>query len=141
MSLRLIVNKRNFELENIKHIVKPKRITAREDPLSHFKRENAEARLQAQSHALDEKIDPKKENEAPEFSKLGDHDPLADFKILEATMVARNEFESWESKKLKIFQQFKIITDHREIVIDERRDRDTDRILKMGVGKSRLDQL
>jgi hypothetical protein len=56
-------------------------------------------------------------------------------------MVARNEFESWESKKLKIFQQFKIITDHREIVIDERRDRDTDRILKMGVGKSRLDQL
>jgi len=45
MSLRLVVNKRNFELENIKHIVKPKRITAREDPLSHFKRENAEARL------------------------------------------------------------------------------------------------
>ena len=85
MSLRLIVNKRNFELENIKQIVKPKRITAREDPLSHFKRENAEARLQAQSHALDENIDTnsKKENEAPAFSKLGDYDPLADFKNLE----------------------------------------------------------
>ena len=106
MSLRLVVNKRNFELENIKHIVKPKRITAREDPLSHFKREHAEARLQAQSDALDENIDPssKKENEQPAFSKLGDHDPLADFKNLEETMVARNDFESWESKKLKIFQ-------------------------------------
>ena len=56
-------------------------------------------------------------------------------------MLNRNEFESWESKKLKIFATFKIKTDSTEIVIDERRDRDTDRVIRLGKGKSRMDQL
>ena len=39
--------------------------------------------------------------------KLGQNDPLADFHKLEVMMLNRNEFESWESKKLKIFATFK----------------------------------
>jgi len=73
--------------------------------------------------------------------KLGQNDPLADFHKLEVMMLNRNEFESWESKKLKIFATFKIKTDSTDIVIDERRDRDTDRVIRLGKGKSRMDQL
>lgn len=73
--------------------------------------------------------------------KLGQHDPLADFHKLEVMMVNRNEFETWDSKKLKIFAQFKVQTEAREIIIDERRDRDTDRVIRLGKGKSRMDQL
>jgi len=54
-------------------------------------------------------------------------------------MINRNEFENWEQKKLKIFAQFKSRTDNREIIIDERRDRDTDRVIRLGKGKSRMD--
>ena len=42
-------------------------------------------------------------------------------------------------KKLKIFATFKLQTDSREIIIDERRDRDTDRVIRLGKGKSRMD--
>jgi len=66
---------------------------------------------------------------------------LADFHKLEVMMINRNEFENWEQKKLKIFAQFKSRTDNREIIIDERRDRDTDRVIRLGKGKSRMDQL
>jgi hypothetical protein len=72
---------------------------------------------------------------------LGQADPLADFHKLENLMLARTEFETWEQKKLRIFAAFKEKTDGREIIIDERRDRDTDRTIRMGKGKSRLDQL
>ena len=71
--------------------------------------------------------------------KLGQKDPLADFHKLEVMMLNRNEFETWESKKLKIFATFKLQTDSREIIIDERRDRDTDRVIRLGKGKSRMD--
>jgi hypothetical protein len=33
------------------------------------------------------------------------------------------------------------LTDGAEIMIDERRDRDTDRVIRYGKGKSRMDQL
>jgi hypothetical protein len=56
-------------------------------------------------------------------------------------MLNRHEFESWEGKKLKIFAQFKSQTDDQDIIIDERRDRDTDRVIRLGKGKSRMDQL
>lgn len=73
--------------------------------------------------------------------KLGVQDPLADFHKLESLMLSRSEFETWEAKKLKIFAQFKSKTDGQDIVIDERRDRDTDRVIRYGKGKSRMDQL
>lgn len=56
-------------------------------------------------------------------------------------MLNRHEFESWDAKKLKIFAQFQAQTDDQEIIIDERRDRDTDRVIRLGKGKSRMDQL
>lgn len=56
-------------------------------------------------------------------------------------MLNRTEFETWDSKKLKIFAAFKLQTESREIIIDERRDRDTDRVIRLGKGKSRMDQL
>lgn len=71
--------------------------------------------------------------------KLGQQDPLADFHKLEVMMLNRHEFEAWESKKLKIFARFKNQTDDAEIIIDERRDRDTERVIRMGKGKSRMD--
>lgn len=51
------------------------------------------------------------------------------------------DFETWETKKLKIFLMFQSLTDDQEIMIDERKDRNTDRILRMGTGKSRIDML
>ena len=56
-------------------------------------------------------------------------------------MLNKEEFETWDAKKLKIFAQFKALTDDAEIIIDERRDRDTDRVIRYGKGKSRMDQL
>ena len=73
--------------------------------------------------------------------KLGQVDPLAELHKLETMMLNRHEFETWEAKKLKIFAQFKVLTDGEEIIIDERRDRDTDRVIRLGTGKSRMDQL
>jgi hypothetical protein len=73
--------------------------------------------------------------------KLGQQDPLADFHKLEVMMLNRHEFEAWESKKLKIFAKSKNQTDGAEIIIDERRDRDTERVIRLGKGKSRMDQL
>ena len=37
---------------------------------------------------------------------LGQADPLADFHKLENMMINRHDFESWESKKLKVFARF-----------------------------------
>jgi len=54
-------------------------------------------------------------------------------------MLSRTEFETWEAKKLKIFAVFKNMTDGQEIIIDERKDRDTDRVIRLGKGKSRMD--
>jgi len=56
-------------------------------------------------------------------------------------MINRHDFESWDAKKLKIFAKFKSKTDDLDIIIDERRDRDTDRVIRLGKGKSRMDQL
>jgi len=64
---------------------------------------------------------------------------LADFHKLENLMLNRTEFETWEAKKLKIFATFKTMTDGQEIIIDERKDRDTDRVIRYGKGKSRMD--
>ena len=72
---------------------------------------------------------------------LGQADPLADFHKLEVMMINRHDFESWESKKLKVFAKFQSINEGKEIIIDERRDRDTDRVIRLGKGKSRMDQL
>ena len=66
---------------------------------------------------------------------------MADFHKLEVMMINRNEFENWEAKKLKVVAQFKAFTDDQEIIIDERRDKDTDRVIRYGKGKSRMDQL
>ena len=49
------------------------------------------------------------------------------------------DFESWEAKKLKILAVFKPQTENYEIVIGENRDRDIDRPIRMGKGKSRMD--
>ena len=56
-------------------------------------------------------------------------------------MINRHDFESWESKKLKVFAKFQKQTEGQDIIVDERRDRDTDRVIKLGKGKSRMDQL
>ena len=139
MDLHLVCQSRNFELEDIKHAVKAKKVQVRvnEDPLSQMVRESANDR--ADSEQVEEAVDDKVA--ASITNKLGQADPLADFHKLEVQMLARNEFETWEQKKLKIFATFSKKTDGREIVIDERRDRDTDRVIRMGKGKSRMDQL
>lgn len=49
------------------------------------------------------------------------------------------DFETWEVKKLKIFAMFKKITDATGVMIDERRDRNLDRPIRMGQGKSRME--
>ena len=51
------------------------------------------------------------------------------------------DFESWEVKKLKIFAMFQGLTDDLDVMIDERRDRNIDRPIKYGQGKSRLEML
>lgn len=52
------------------------------------------------------------------------------------------DFETWEAKKIKILEVFSPQTENQDIVIgDGRRDHDIDRPIRMGKGKSRLDQL
>ena len=77
MSLHLSVVKRNFELEGIKHTLKPKRITTREDPLSAIRQQDAEERLQDEGHEEEKK-------ETQTFTAmLGQVDPLAELHTLE----------------------------------------------------------
>lgn len=51
------------------------------------------------------------------------------------------DFESWEAKKLKIFANFASLNENEDIMIDERKDRNIDRPIRMGQGKSRMEQL
>ena len=113
-----------------------------DDPLSVFKREVQREKADLNEDEQDQNADANGDSAAATIThKLGQNDPLADFHKLEVLMLSRNEFETWDQRKLKIFAQFKAQTDGREIIIDERRDRDTDRIIRMGQGKSRMDQL
>ena len=68
---------------------------------------------------------------------LVQYDPLAEFADIENPTTL--DFESWEAKKLKIFAMFKKITDAEGVMIDERRDRNIDRPIRMGQGKSRME--
>lgn len=65
------------------------------------------------------------------------YDPLQEFANIEAQTTL--DFETWEAKKLKIFAMFKKITDAQGVMIDERRDRNIDRPIRMGQGKSRME--
>lgn len=49
------------------------------------------------------------------------------------------DFETWEAKKVKILAVFKPQTDNYEIIIGDNRDRDIDRPIRLGKGKSRMD--
>ena len=49
------------------------------------------------------------------------------------------DFESWEAKKVKILAVFKPQTDNYEIIIGDNRDKDIDRPIRLGKGKSRMD--
>lgn len=65
-------------------------------------------------------------------------DPLAEFNIDSGKML---DFMGWEAKKVKIFAEFKALNDGNDIIIDERRDKDLDRPIRLGKGKSRMEQL
>ena len=54
---------------------------------------------------------------------------------------AQLDFETWETKKLKIFSMFSSMTDDMEIMVEERKDKNVNQNIKLGQGKSRLDQL
>ena len=105
MSLRLDTIKRNYELEQLKYAVKAKRVNPREEPLHQLKAE--------QEPNLDEEEQAEEDDTAASSitHKLGQVDPLAELHKLEVMMINRNEFETWEAKKLKIFAQFKTLTD------------------------------
>ena len=139
MSLRLEVAQRNYELEGVVHNVKGKRIQIRENPLAGL---IADAGAVEDPDEDPEEVVDNADSAATTIShKLGQHNPLEDFHKLEVMMLNREEFETWDQKKLKIFAQFKDLTDGADIMIDERRDRDTDRVIRYGKGKSRMDQL
>lgn len=73
-------------------------------------------------------------------SKLKAIDPLADFADMENP--SNQDFETWEAKKLTIFSMFKEITDSQDIVLDDGKGKgNVTRPMRMGQGKSRLDQL
>ena len=138
MSLRCEVAQRNYELEGVVHKVKGKRIQIRENPLASL----IEDAGKVEDPDDEEVADGQDAAAAATIShKLGQHNPLEDFHKLEVMMLNREEFETWDQKKLKIFAQFKDLTDGADIMIDERRDRDTDRVIRYGKGKSRMDQL
>lgn len=63
---------------------------------------------------------------------------LAEFADMENASL---DFESWEAKKVKIFSMFQSMTEDLEVMIDERKDRNIDRPIKYGQGKSRLEML
>ena len=86
-----------------------KRIAARDDPLTQMRNEEREKQLN-ESGEQAEAAEAKDANDAQATitHKLGQHDPLADFHKLEVMMLNRTEFETWDSKKLKIFAQFKL---------------------------------
>ena len=143
MSLRLECTKRNYELERIKANVRVKHIALRDDPLSQITTNNVEIeKFENENFGKDDEDNVPDDKAGTTIThKLGQHDPLADFHKLENLMLNRTEFETWEAKKLKIFATFKTMTDGQEIIIDERKDRDTDRVIRYGKGKSRMDQL
>ena len=59
-----------------------------------------------------------------------------------ADYVNTGEFENWESKKEKILDVFRPQTENLEIGLgDGKRGADVDRAIRLGTGKSRLDQL
>jgi hypothetical protein len=59
-----------------------------------------------------------------------------------AEYVNTGEFENWESKKEKILDVFRPQTENLEIGLgDGKRAGDVDRAIRLGTGKSRLDQL
>jgi len=100
MTLRLDCTKRNYELENLKHRVKSHRIALRDHPLASDEViKNASDDSDNEKHNCDED-----DSAATTIThKLGQADPLADFHKLEFLMLSRQEFETWEAKKLKIF--------------------------------------
>jgi hypothetical protein len=49
------------------------------------------------------------------------------------------DFESWEAKKIKILAQFASQTEGYEVIIGENKDKDIDRPIRYGKGKSRLE--
>lgn len=51
------------------------------------------------------------------------------------------EFENWEAKKIKILDVFRPQTENLEIGLGDGKRDDVDRAIRMGKGKSRLDQL
>jgi len=55
---------------------------------------------------------------------------LADFADLENPSTL--DFESWEGKKIKIFAMFTKYTDGQDVMIDERKDKNIDRPIRMG---------
>lgn len=59
-----------------------------------------------------------------------------------AAYVNTGEFEGWESKKEKILDVFRPQTENMEIGLgDGKKGGDVDRAIRLGTGKSRLDQL
>jgi hypothetical protein len=118
MTLRLECVRRNYELEDIKHKMKSKRIQYRDNPLAAMVEEAKAEKAEMLDDDEPEQVKNNGQGEVDDDNaatsithKLGQKDPLADFHKLEVMMVNRNEFETWEAKKLKIFAQFKAFTD------------------------------
>lgn len=62
--------------------------------------------------------------------------------VLDEYMNYNGEFENWEAKKIKILDVFRPQTENMEIGLgDGKRLDDVDRAIRLGKGKSRLDQL
>ena len=67
------------------------------------------------------------------------NDPFAEYMNMDQRPTG--DFESWEAKKVKILAVFRPQTENQEIVLGDNRDRDIDRPIRLGKGKSRMDQL
>ena len=49
------------------------------------------------------------------------------------------DFESWESKKVRIFAMFRQLTEGEDICIDDGKKQDINKKITMGQGKNRLE--
>jgi len=100
MSLHLETQKRNYELEEVKHILKSRPVSLRDNPFLSIN--DGETYKKDESEDEDEVANDDKVLSSITH-KLGQSDPLADFHMLENMMLNRLEFETWEAKKIKIF--------------------------------------
>ena len=67
------------------------------------------------------------------------HDPLQEY--LKQESAKQYDFEPWEIKKDRIMEKFEKVNENMEVIMNEGGDKDIDRPIRLGKGKSRMDQL